>query len=39
MATVTVRDKINNFNPDESVSIRKILKNLLPQSFNFYVEK
>ncbi len=34
-----IRDKINNFNPDESVWIRKILKNLLLQSFNFYAEK
>ena len=33
-----IRDKINNFNRDESVSIQKILKNLL-QSFIFYVEK
>jgi hypothetical protein len=34
-----IREKINNFNPDESVSIQKIVKNLLLQSFNFYVEK
>jgi hypothetical protein len=34
-----IRDKINNFNRDESVSIQKILKNLRLQSFNFYVEK
>jgi hypothetical protein len=34
-----IRDKINNFNPDESGSIQKILKNLRLRSFNFYVEK
>jgi hypothetical protein len=29
-----IRDKINNFNPDESVSFQKFLKNLRLQSFN-----
>jgi hypothetical protein len=31
--------KINKFNPDESVPIQKILKDLLLESFNFYVDK
>ena len=34
-----IRDKINKFNPDESVPIQKILKNLLLESINFYVDK
>jgi hypothetical protein len=34
-----IRDKINKFNPDESVPIQKILKDLLLESFNFYDAK
>ncbi len=34
-----IRDKISEFNPDESVPVQKILKDLLVESFNFYVEK
>ena len=36
---IYIRDKINEFNPDESAPIQKILKDLLLESFNFYVEK